>query len=67
MSDWRTAEERRCVRCDEVIPLNIGFVLIPGRTKPEVPCCVRCYNQNVDRVNRARERTIADALAGERG
>ena len=34
-----------CVRCGEEIPLNKSYVLISGNTKPEVPCCLACYNK----------------------
>lgn len=34
-----------CVRCDKEIPTGIGFTLIPGVTKSEVPCCNDCFNK----------------------
>ena len=37
-----------CVRCGEEIPLKKSYVLIPGNTKSEVPCCLACYNKGIE-------------------
>ena len=45
-------DEIYCVKCYKPIPKRTGYVLIPGRISPEVPCCVACYNEMADTRNR---------------